>query len=243
MPHASRQTFFPAHKALLPWIFCGQRAAILLATFVILSDLTFISLHTEAKLRDSDNSLLFIDFDRGYAEFFQYLKICYVLLLITLLAFESRSWRLFAWTLPFLYLLGDDALQFHERGGEYLAQRFSLQARWELRAADFGELAVSAFAGLLSLAILGIAYWRASKDERWVFQKMTALIAILAFFGVIIDLAHIALQPMLGDFDWIALLEDGGEMIATTLIVAFVLRLNLSGGEKNFAATQARLSI
>lgn len=231
-PH---QRALPTFRQTCTWLFHDQRAVVLLSAFIFSNDLIFIGIHVRAHLLGSDNLLLFIDFDRGYAEFFQYSKIFFALILIALLAIESRSWRLAAWLFPFLYLLADDAYQFHEHGAEYLVNAFSLQPHWGLRALDFGELAVSGIAGALSLVILGAAYWRATSKERWAFQRLTSLIALLAFFGIIIDLVHIAAHPFLGDFDWIAVLEDGGEMIVTTLIVAFLLRLNLSGGSRSFA--------
>lgn len=229
-----QQTTLPPSDGTLAWLLSRQRAIILLASFILLSDILFIALHTEAQLRGSQNSLLFIDFDRGYAEFFQYLKMTYALLLIALVSIETRSWILSVWMIPFAYLLSDDAMQIHERGGEYLAQLLSLQPGLGVRAVDFGEIAVSGIAGLIILPLLGMAYWKANAGERWIFHRLIGLIVLLALFGIVIDLAHVAAHSLLGGFDWIAVIEDGGEMVAATLIVTFLLRLNLSGGERGF---------
>lgn len=242
MLNTHQQTILPPSNGTLAWLFSRQRAIILLAGFILLSDVLFIALHTEAQLRGSQNSLLFIDFDRGYAEFFQYLKMTYALLLITLVAIETRSWILSVWLIPFAYLLSDDALQIHERGGEYIAQLFSLQPGLGVRAVDFGEVAVSGIAGLIILPLLGIAYWKACAGERWIFHRLLGLIALLALFGIVIDLAHVAAHSLLGGFDWIAVVEDGGEMVVATLIVAFLLRLNLSGGERGFLVRPTHLT-
>lgn len=221
----------PSLKETSSWIFRGQRSVGVLIGFIVLSDLMFIALHIWSWARGSENSLLYIDVDRGYAEFFQYLKILYIVFLILVLAVETRSWKLAAWILPFTYLLGDDSYQIHEKGGAYIAEALKLQSMWGLRPADFGEATVSLLVALVSLMILIPAYLRADSTERWVFQRLLLLIMVLAFFGVFIDLVHVAAMSVLQGFDWIAVLEDGGEMLTITFIIAFLIRLTVGNGK------------
>lgn len=225
---------FPSHRRILPWLISRQRAVVLLTLFVLVTDLLFIALHTEAALRGSPNALLFIDFDRGYAEVFQYVKFLYILFLITILSVECRSWVFTAWLPPYAYLLADDAFQIHERYGARLVELLSLQPRFGLRAQDFGELITSTIAAGISLILLITAYIFADKEERWTFRRLTELTILLGIFGVIIDLIHVAVHSLLGEFDWVAVVEDGGEMLVVTLLVAFLFRLNVSGGTPDF---------
>lgn len=227
---SDRQLPIPRPGSFWKWLFVGQRATILLASFILLSDTIFFFLHFAATIRDSPNPLLYLDTDRGYAEMFQYLKFLFILILLLLFAFERWSWRMSTWILVFLYLFHDDALHIHEPLGAALSTFYGFQPRFGFNAHDFGELAVSLLAGLFFLPILIFAYYHSQEDERWVFRNLTKQIAILGFLGVFLDFVHSLFTPPASNLDWFIILEDGGEMLAVTFMTLFILRLNLNGG-------------
>lgn len=230
----------PGRGEFWSWLLRDQRAVVLLAAFIALNDLAFIAVHIAGELVGSRNALLFVDTDRGYAEVFQYLKLAFVLLLVVVLAVERRSWRMLAWLPPFAYLLADDALRIHEDGGLIAAELLGLEAALGLRARDFGEIVVALAAGGACLVLLVVAYFFADRRERWLFRALTALVALLAVFGIGLDLVHQAVSGGATGLDWLAVAEDGGEMIVVTLMVVLLLRANLTGGAPALAAPEAR---
>lgn len=69
----------------------------------------------------------------------------------------------------------------HETVGEVIAGNLSLRAPFGLRLQDLGELAVTATAGVILLAVVGWAYWRGSQAFKRVSQDLLLLILVLVF--------------------------------------------------------------
>jgi len=198
---------------------------------LILTDLIFIIIHClfTFSMNDFDylitvdkNYLYSIENDQGYSEIFQYIKEFWILLLLLFLSFKKKHLIYFIWSLLFFYLLLDDSLSIHEEIGEYLANYFNIETRYNLRAVDFGELLVSFGVGVSFLSFLSFTYFRAVNDVRKFSVHIFILLLFLVFFGVFIDMLH----TFLGD-DWkLGLIEDGGEMIAMSLITAYIFNIN-----------------
>jgi hypothetical protein len=166
--------------------------------------------------------MLSITVDGGYAELFQYLKFFWVCLLLAALCTRtalSRTWPL---VLLFAYVLLDDSLQIHERLGTWLAAGWSFELPGALRAKDLGELMVSAAVGLTLLPLLVWAYWGSGRSGRCHLLDVMSLFVMLAGFGIGVDLLHMAL---LRDDGWgnlvFAMLEDGGEMVAASMLLGY----------------------
>lgn len=191
-------------------------AAKCLLALLLLTDAAFILahlIHTFTPFLDPAGYS--IEQERGYSEIFQYIKYFWIILLLGALAFTRREWNFGLWMLLYLYLLGDDASQYHERGGEFITATMGYQAQWGLRAQDFGELSMSLIV-LTLFSIFGIkAYLSANADVRRAIKGYGLLLAMLAFFGVCVDLLHVAAG---GDgFPLLGVVEDGGEMLAVSL--------------------------
>jgi len=88
-----------------------------------------------------------------------------------------------------------------------------------LRPRDWGELLVTAAVGLVLLTPVATGYVRGNAEAKRHTLVMAMLLALLVFFGVFIDMVHI----WLGSDPW-GLLEDGGEMIAVSLVLYYVFR-------------------
>ena len=121
-----------------------------------------------------------------------------------------------------MHLLIDDSQQIHETYGLAIADAFGFQPAFGLRALDFGELVVTALAAGPLLGAIGLAYLFAPRSEERVFtHTMIALLIVLAFFGVGVDMLDI-----MAPWPWLAstlgIVEDGGEMIVATVMVAYV---------------------
>lgn len=120
-----------------------------------------------------------------------------------------------AWVAALLILLAEDALQLHRLGGQLVRQLFD-RGRAVMAVT---EAAVLGGLGLLILVILWHGY-RTTADEaaRRYTRQGIALLALLAVFAIGVDIPHLFAtraweRPLL-------LLEEGGELVVTSLILA-----------------------
>lgn len=191
-------------------------------------DAVLSALHVWEDARGMGNPLLYIDRDRGYAEFFQATKYAYAAVLLVSHCAARREWHLLIWTALLGYFLIDDLFMVHEIKGGIVASRLGLRPSHGLRAQDLGELIVTAAVTLVMGVPILVAYLKGSPAVRWACRILAGLVATLALFGVVIDMAHTLVRPHLAGFDWVALLEDGGEMLVISLLLIFIFRLTLN---------------
>lgn len=200
-----------------------QRSALLFLVLLLSGDIAFVVLHClNILLPGFKKPLLSIETDQGYAEFYQYLKWLWIILILILVSIKEASMQYFAWVLVFAYFLLDDALQVHERAGEMFAVKNTFKPPLGLQRQDLGELAASAIVGLILIIPLSWAYIGGSKRFRKVSHDLTVLILVLIFFGVVVDMAHSMINLGTAIGLSIGLIEDGGEMTAVSLILWYV---------------------
>lgn len=220
----------PRTQRLARWIGRGLAAEDrfdyrLLAVLVAI-DLCFVALYginaTTSLLHRS--RLFAIQWDGGYPEWFQYTKEISIAVVLALVATVRRRSLYVVLSVMFLYLFADDFLLIHERAGIFLASTFGLQARFGLKPMDLGELGAYAIIAAVFGTASVLAYRRSDTATRAVGRWFVALMALLAFAGVAMDMAHARLEN-----DAIAplftLLEDGGEMLVMSAITAFSVGL------------------
>ncbi|MBN1238736.1 MAG: hypothetical protein JXB36_09545 [Gammaproteobacteria bacterium] len=197
---------------------------------LVAADAAFVLLHVVNESSTLiENRMYSLDRDRGYAEFYQYIKLYWVAVTLAALAWRTRALVYAGWIAVFGYLLLDDAAQIHERVGEWIAARWGYPELLGLRPVDLGELTVSAAVGLALLVLLGVGYWRGNASARNASQDLVVLIGVLVFFGIAFDMLHqIAGDNAIGDLFVIA--EDGGEMLTVSVIAAYAGALLLRGG-------------
>lgn len=203
-----------------------------------LSDVGFMLVHLAFKLDFVSHPHFSMTRDRGYAEVFQYLKIFWIICLLALLFTRYKASVMLAWIFIFGYMLLDDSLQIHETVGRYLVANLDIQPAFRLRAQDFGELLVTAIAGTFLFSFLAVTYFKARPYARQVTHRLLALVAAIAFFGIVIDMIHM-MVPWGNTF--FAMLEDGGEMLimSLTLGYCFHLLLQTDNGTHDAIATAA----
>ncbi|WP_299787138.1 hypothetical protein [uncultured Marivita sp.] len=149
----------------------------------------------------------------------------------TLFLRRQRSMDLF-WCLAFGYLFIDDAFQYHETMGQWLAATFGFEPAFSLRAKDFGEMLATALATSILLTAFLIGYRAANGAERAHAKAFAALFVLLGFFGVVIDMLHIAFRqpsdlPGRLAFRMFGLIEDGGELVTGSVMLIFALAILL----------------
>jgi hypothetical protein len=212
-------------------------SASLFLVLLLVGDLVYIAIHlvwTETKLLNSP--LAALDVDRGYAEFFQYMKLLWTVLLLALLSLRTRRRGYLAWALLFAYLLVDDSFSLHENIGKLLAGRLALPDAFGLRGIDFGELLVTAMAGAVVAVGLGWAYLRGGEELRRSSRHMMVLLLAIVFFGVVVDMVHIASRPVGWLDNALVILEDGGELVVTSFIAWYAFLMVMAGDRSQGAS-------
>lgn len=221
----------------------GSAEAGLLLALLLAADGVFVALHLWAADARPEYRLLSIAADNSYAELFQYLKFFWLTLLMLRLSWQARDPGFLPLGTLFLYLLLDDLLRLHEDGGAGLASAWNLPALADLRPKDLGELAVSAAAGLILLPAIGLAYRWGGVALRVLTRRLTLLLALLAIAGIGLDLLTAAWRPSGLPALLLGLLEDGGEMLIASLMLATGFAAVTQGGAPVSPDGSARLPL
>jgi hypothetical protein len=208
----------------------GSQATKLLY-LLLLTDGLFIAMHVlifstgwGEKLGIPDLTLYLVQKDRGFAEFFQYTKEFWCIVLLGCVVVKQRALPYLSWLLLFAYLLLDDAIGLHEKLGASLSLKLGFAPMFRLRSIDFGEVLVSAVMGLVLFSLIVISYRLGDDLFRKASKILIALLLALIFFGVFLDLIHIMAPKRFNDF--LAIVEDGGEMLVMSAIAAFAFALS-----------------
>ncbi|MCK6538934.1 MAG: hypothetical protein L6Q26_02655 [Anaerolineales bacterium] len=199
---------------------------------LLCTDAAFILLHIiyfQTELLN--NSLYSLSRDNGYAEFFQYVKFLWIVLLLIGIVKSTRTAGYLAWTLLFIYFLTDDAFQLHENLGRNIARNLDFVPPMSIRLQDVGELIVTAVAGAILIPLLILAFWCGSMLFRKVSVDLVMFLAVLVFVGVVVDLVHEAVgaEGML-DHLVFRIIEEGGEMIVASAILWYIFLLSMKNG-------------
>ena len=168
--------------------------------------------------------LLPITEDQGYPEVFQYIKELWIALLLGLGYWQRKQPLFLTWSLLFGYFLIDDALIIHEKIGSEISYLFT--DSFGLRSNDYGEVLVSTVVGVFFLILINWGYSQSRSIERKYCKFLILFLFALAFTGIIFDLMHVMfLDNQYLDLIF-ALLEDGGEHIVMSFILAFVYKID-----------------
>lgn len=162
--------------------------------------------------------------ERGFGETFQYLKEGWIVLMLGIIGATVRNRMFLAWGCVFGILLIDDLFILRERLGVGLAEASRLDPLLGLRPQDLGEVVVVGVLGLVVVAAIVIGYVRNSPAAQSFARTLGLLLVGLFAFGVVLDAVHVL---VLSDPIWDGILgtvEEGGEMVIMSLVVAFVFR-------------------
>jgi hypothetical protein len=206
-----RMPRFPGYSA--------EKSAALLLSILLLGDLVFITIHLLHILTPYFNSPSFnIEFDNGYGEKYQYLKYLVVICLFIWFCSMRRTFGLLPWALLFGYFLADDAWQMHERLGAWIGEELPFAPPFRLRRQDLGELLVTTTAGLILLPSFLAAYFFGPRTLRKTFHDLLLLLSLLMGFAVGVDMVHAAFLGSPRIEFVLGVIEDGGELIAVSLL-------------------------
>ncbi len=199
-----------------------------LLLLLVLADLAFLILHLLYVYTDLlPTSYFSLARDRGYAEFFQYTKEFWIVILTLLLGIRRRKFMFLVFSCVFLYFLIDDSFALHEYYGRLLAEHYDFPALFGLRPVDLGELLVYAYFIAFFVVWVGVGYYVSDPDTRRISKTVIFLIVFFAFFGIFIDMIEIIIKHP-GVSEVLKMVEELGEMLVMSFITWFVFRLDLS---------------
>ncbi len=165
--------------------------------------------------------------DRSPGEIFNY-GLAFVAATLFFLTFiENRSLMLFFLSALMAFVWFDDAMQYHERFGDVLAEQIGLPALPGLRQVDTGEMIAWAVAGLLLGSLLLLSLMRRRDGDLGPLALVSLGFGVLVFCGIFADMVHIAAPPQFGLF--LEVIEDGGEMLAMTYMCWIALGFSRNG--------------
>lgn len=200
-----------------------------LLALLLLADIALIGLHLSLKIFGEPSGYTFdLGVDRGYGELVQYLKSLWAGALAALLAVRRRAAVLAAWALVCGYLLADDWFQLHERFGAAFAER--VPALGSL-ANDVGELVWTGGVGLVLLTVVAVTHVRAAARDRAVPAVLVVLFGVLVLLGIVLDAVHHTILEIPAFDVPLTTLEDGGELVALSVIVTFLFAVAFTGHE------------
>lgn len=193
-------------------------------------DFVFFVLHFLPLFGVLNDPLFSLEVDGGHPEKYQYIKTFSIVVFLIMVSAKVRAFGYCAWAALFLYLLIDDALSVHESIGLHVATSLEFPSAFGLRPRDFGELVVTAFAATLLLSPIAVFYARGSSGFKFVSRCLFLLLIALAFFGILIDMLHVAIDQGWKVSFLLGAVEDGGEMIVMSVMTAFALFVYRQGG-------------
>lgn len=191
--------------------------AIAIAIILLSFDLLLISGDLMRRAGVLQDARFAVTTERGYGEWFQYIKAAAVALM--LLRSRRRSPAALAWAGLFIYLLLDDAFALHEAFGLFAASKFAWPAIGPARPEQIAELLIHAGVGLAFIGSLAAILRRGDVASRSLSVALSAPFALLVFFGAAVDILHSYARDT--PYRYAAgVIEDGGEMVAMSLLVA-----------------------
>jgi len=149
---------------------------------LLAADLIFVGLQILHALGFAGDPRFSLGAERGYAEIYQYVKLFWTASLLSWFALEMREGLYGVGSLLFGYLLLDDALEIHESAGRAIVDVLGIPSALGLRGQDYGEVGVSALAGLVFLGMGWWAYRHSSPRARC--MGVFVFVGVLALAGV-----------------------------------------------------------
>lgn len=170
---------------------------------------------------------LYIARDGSYAEWYGYAKAGFCALVLLRLFARNRSLTLLGWALTFAFVLADDALSLHETFGAALLANASLPTVLGLPGRLYAEPLFWPLVGVPLFGLLALGYRREPR-ARPLTRRLLLLFAALFFFAGALDTLHAALETDYAAARYAVflttLLEDGGELLVLSLMVAYLAR-------------------
>ena len=195
---------------------------------LISADFIFMVMHFFYKLtHDMECSLFCLTTNRSYAEFFQYLKYSWIMILLGYIILRTKTPQYLSWILLFAFFLFNDAFQLHQFFGSAFSRSFSFDPPLDLRRGDIGAFIYFILCGL---ALMGLVFWtylRGDQNYRKHSIDIGVFVLLIFFFGAVVDIIHVAFSLHgVG----LSFFEEAGEMVIMSLVLWYVYMLAVTRG-------------
>lgn len=192
---------------------------------LLLSDVVFILLHCLVRLGVFERyyKILSLNVDQSMPEAFQYVKELWIVLILTITYSRRKETVYLIWILLFGFFLVDDFARIHENLGGNIAQ---ISSSLNFISKDLGEFLGVLIIGMLFLIVFLFAFFKAKRKDKRASVALGFLVSALLFFGIAVDLIHSAFKSSsMVIYEFLALVEDGGEMLVMTLILWYAMNM------------------
>lgn len=199
----------------------AEKGFLIAVLFWLTGDLLLLSadvLHRNQLLSDTR---FLVTREGGFGEMFQYAKAATASLLLALFAARRTSATAATWAFLLAAVFIDDALAVHEKVGGPLAAALGLPGFGAVRPNHLGEGVFLALMGIISCGALEAAWRFGRNPDRMLTLALMPSFAALAICAVALDLIS-SLTRRLTVAPVFALLEDGGEMMAMSVLLSTV---------------------
>lgn len=171
------------------------------------------------------SDLWLLETDRGLPETFQYIKALSAAVLLWRLFRQHRNFAYSGWALAFLFVFLDDVSPLHEAFGDYLLAKLELPSVLGVESFLYVESLLWVIVAVLLTCFIGYAY--VSKPAtRTLSRNLVCLFGFVFLFAGLTDAVHTSLDASGSNplyISVVTVVEDGGEMIALSLLVAYVI--------------------
>jgi hypothetical protein len=161
----------------------------------------------------------------SHSEVFQYIKELFIAVTLATIYLRSKFKIYGVWSLFFMYVLIDDIFSIHERFGKFLAGNVDLPSFLGLEAKDLGELFIYAIVGTCLIFLLLLASRENQEEMVNESQRLAFLVGVLIAFGLGFDMLHALASESFLVSRLLGVIEDGGEMIAMSLLFWYTYNL------------------
>ncbi len=197
--------------------------AYVLLLVLLFVDVALIVLHAfNGSGGQARRELFQIDAQYGLGSIVMFAKLAFAIWLLSEIRYIRRDRAFDFWKFLFLYVLLDDIFEISTHAGRWVGTLFSFEEFMGLAPADYGKFAFAIGGGLIVSAFLGYLLRRSSRNFVSASFAIFVLLSAFAFFAVFFDIVHAFFNedPRLG-FAF-GMLEEGGEMIVISFLVAYL---------------------
>ncbi|QDG74938.1 hypothetical protein [Labrenzia sp. PHM005] len=161
--------------------------------------------------------------DWSAGEILNYIKWVLIIFTVMSIYLHRRVPVFLGLAIFFLIALFDDSLQLHERGATWLIENTPMYDLFGTDQGVAGELVIWTFLGILSVSCLAIGWIMSPPEECRRIVPVMLLFFGVVFCAVVLDVLHHKLPTPRSLFaGLLGILEDGGEMVMLTFLLAYV---------------------
>jgi hypothetical protein len=176
-----------------------------------------------------------LTYEGGFASLFGGAKMLAAAGMMWVLARRSLAPIDLAWAFALVTIALDDLLELHEGFGRVIADSFALSSPLGGDPVALAELIVWALIGSVVFAVLIVAHTRSGQEPRNRSLRISGIVGLLVFFAIGVDGFNsfvVGGRPNAVS----SLIEDGGELVVMSLVLAYVSSILLRSRPERIVA-------